>query len=172
LKLYRLTDLKLDEVSFVTKGANPLAKIVISKRHLEPEEEENMAENTFSFSKSMPNHDLVRKCLHAVKTMDYSNVTRQDFDDALDSVAEAVSKEHDISFADAYQAVTEGEQGGALYQAREAVPATGFGSTVQKAQVISKSALIEKDAVYLNTAYGVDINEAREQVRAFYEAQG
>jgi hypothetical protein len=162
-QLYRLSDLELDEISFVDKGANPLARIVISKKG------EPMDENTsFAISKNHPAAALISKCVTAARSGNYSGLTRQEIDHVLDTVAKSVAEERGIDYQTAFEAVMSGPDGQALYQARELCPPEGEGGSVRKEE-LSKAELLEREAEHFAETYTVDIATARQFVASYYE---
>ena len=129
-------------------------------------------ENIISISKDMPEYGRVQKCMTAIAKADYSLVTREDFDAALDAVAKSVSEEYAIPYSEAYQSVLTGETGKALYDARAECPPTGAGPVMKsegEAEAIAKAESMERDAARFSESYGVPLADARKQVADFYQ---
>lgn len=160
---YRLTDLEIDEVSFVNKGANPLAKVVFSKR--QQPGEQPMEENSVHLSKS--DQILISKIMSAVAKQDYSTITRDECDHAIEAAVRSIMSEGS-SLANAYQALMDDDIGKSLYAAREACPPIGTGAAVQKAEV-SKAEEMERAAEHFSQAYNVPLEEARKSVADYYQ---
>lgn len=163
---YILKNLSIDEVSFVDVGANPLAKVIFSKR--QDPGKEPMEPNSFAITKEMSNYALVAKCLHAARSGSAAGISRNDIDAALDSIAKGISDANDISYTDAYELMMDGD-GAQLYALRELCPAEGVAPAIQKQDdAVSKAAERERAAVQLHERYGMDLATARQQVHDYY----
>ncbi|MFB3778336.1 MAG: hypothetical protein ACE141_12015, partial [Bryobacteraceae bacterium] len=69
----QLKDIEIDEISLVDRPANPGARVRLFKR-----------EDPLNSGKA-----LIEKCLDAFESNDYREVTKEDFEGALDHLAQA-----------------------------------------------------------------------------------
>ena len=82
-----------------------------------------MSETILKIDNSMPHAATIAKCWTAVERGELGNLTKSDFNTALDAVADAVAERDNVPRANAYLAVLESPIGSALYRGYLAAPA-------------------------------------------------
>jgi hypothetical protein len=117
---------------------------------------------------SKQDQTLISKCCQAVKNRDYSGLTREDCDRAIESVAKAIARDGSVSMESTYQVLQEDDLGKVLYQAREECPALGTGGPVEKFE-LSNAERQEKAARQFAERYNVSLEEARTEVAAYFQ---
>jgi hypothetical protein len=94
----KLTDIEIDEISLVDKGANAKAKVLLYKRD------------------QGRGRDIISKCLDAVEKGDVSSLEPAHFEQALEQLTRLHMKEDDtLCYHRAYCEALRTEDGSALY---------------------------------------------------------